>query len=410
MRGRSAGIVREIDLVTAADMSTPPSVRPSIDDVDLAPLDVALDQRGLAVARDHGGDLALRASARSCTTDSRADADRRVLARRLDDQRERQRHRRHVGRRRQAEPLPAWARPRARSTSFALCLCSASAKRQRRRAGVGDARVLEQHRQQRLEAGVAAERLAQVEHDVGRERRRSRAIAASQVVIDAQHVERRSRARQSRDHIFRGAANVCAEPFSGSCSLLLEVAVVTRPGRAACLRASRTNHSSDPFDISISRTNSMGRARSPRAQRDTRAAQRPSAPTRRRDASTCSGGTDRPVARSRRRSMSSAHASKPHGTITSNPRSAPDDVQREPVDRDAAVYVYAEGADLRPPPRPAFASHRQPSRRLAPPAGVDAQLAQHGRDRARHGRDVPDDAAAQPHDRIADQLARARDR
>ena len=246
MRGPIGGHLREVDLVaTAADLMAAVAAAQHRH-VDLAALDVALDQRRLAVAREHARPPGARASARSCTTDSRADADRGVLARRLDDQRERQRHRRDVGRR-PGRPPRASARRRARSTSFALCLCSASPSVERRRAGVGDARALEQH------AAAAARSGCRPPIDSHRLKTTSGANAPIAVIAPSRSSSMPSAsttkpgARQRRRRRPAAVPRMSSrDPFSGSCSAALEVAVVNDEDARLVSVFHALNHSSDP--------------------------------------------------------------------------------------------------------------------------------------------------------------------
>ncbi len=114
---------------------------------------------------------------------------------------------------------------RAPQHTLRLLLVQGQPQREGWRPGVRNPRVLEQHRQQRLEAGVARQRLAQVEHDIGRERA-DRRHRRRQVVIDPERVDHQPRARQRRHHIFGCPADVSARSVFRILLTLFEVAVV----------------------------------------------------------------------------------------------------------------------------------------------------------------------------------------
>ena len=163
---RAAGRhLREVDLVERQDLNAAVGTSQQRD-VDLAPFDVALDQRGLQVAGEHERHLTLE---RRAIVDDRVgrDPDRGVLARRLDDEREPERDLRDVGRGQHGRLGRRHAG--AAQHILRLVLVHRQPERERRRARVGQPRALEQQRQQRLEIARAVDRLAKIEDHVGRE-------------------------------------------------------------------------------------------------------------------------------------------------------------------------------------------------------------------------------------------------
>ncbi len=129
-----------------------------------------------------------------------------------------------------------------------LVLVQREPERERRRARVGEARALEQQRQQRLEVARAVDRLAQVEDDVGRE--------GGDLCDGAVQIARRRRPSRRRIRL-RSAENLrhAAAPFpecprahgSPDRPRPLRSRGCERPRRAAREQTSRSIHSSDPI-------------------------------------------------------------------------------------------------------------------------------------------------------------------
>ncbi len=259
------------------------------------------------------------------------DADRGVLARRLDDERKRERDLRDVGR--GQDDRLGRRHAGAAQHVLGLVLVHGKPERQRRRAGVGQPCALEQQRQQRLEVAGAVDRLAQVEDDVGREAGDLR-HGAVQIVADTRPSPRRSPRSPAPRHAVRRSLNVRARAVLRIGLGALVVAVVNdqdarRIGRlhAPSILVIPSNIAIES-DVKFARRSVIGcraeRARDPRGEDLQRRRRRNAEP------------------RERRR----ARAGEPAGNDQIERVEVGRDVEREAVNGDAVADMDAEGTQL----------------------------------------------------------------